>query len=106
PWLLLIETASYVLIVTRFGPKWMRNRAPFQLDRVLQFYNLANIAINCAFLAAVAYNWRLVPHIFECDDYVSVPVELRLSFAYAYTALKVSQLTSLKAIQNLYLIHC
>ena len=50
PWSLLAILVAYFLFVTRFGPKWMSNRNPFELRRLMLLYNVTMVAINLFFL--------------------------------------------------------
>lgn len=38
--------AAYLYIVLSLGPKWMQNRAPFQIKNILIVYNAFQIVAN------------------------------------------------------------
>ncbi|CAN7998834.1 unnamed protein product [Ixodes hexagonus] len=41
---------SYLYFVKVAGPKWMKNREPFEITNLIRLYNLAMVAINARFL--------------------------------------------------------
>lgn len=44
----------YLLLVLKWGPKWMENRQPFKLHFLIKCYNLLQVAI-CLYLSIEAY---------------------------------------------------
>ena len=41
----ILAVGSYLILV-RLGVEWMRNRAPFELKRLMIVYNLVQVVIN------------------------------------------------------------
>jgi hypothetical protein len=50
PWNLIAILFIYFIFVTKIGPKWMANRKPFELRRLMLFYNMSLVLINLFFL--------------------------------------------------------
>ncbi|KAL6433264.1 hypothetical protein ACFW04_006454 [Cataglyphis niger] len=46
PWPCIALLGFYIYFIYYIGPKFMAKRQPFQLDRILQIYNLSQIIIN------------------------------------------------------------
>lgn len=46
PWTVIILMYLYVKLVTKWGPKWMENRPPFNLDRIVQVYDVFQVVAN------------------------------------------------------------
>lgn len=46
PWPTFFLCISYVLLVKWIGPRYMKNRAPFDLRRLLVFYNAAQVIFS------------------------------------------------------------
>ncbi|XP_002399478.3 elongation of very long chain fatty acids protein AAEL008004 [Ixodes scapularis] len=49
----------YVYFVKVLGPRWMKNREPFQIVNLIRFYNLAMVFLNARFLYIVLINTYL-----------------------------------------------
>jgi hypothetical protein len=50
PWNLMAILMAYFVIVTKLGPKWMKNRNPFELRSLMLLYNVVMVSINLFFL--------------------------------------------------------
>lgn len=46
PMLIILLTAVYVYFVTSWGQRFMKSRPPFEIDSIIQVYNLFQICIN------------------------------------------------------------
>lgn len=49
-------TIFYVYFVKVLGPRWMRNREPFQIINIVRVYNLAMVLLNARFCYIVIYH--------------------------------------------------
>lgn len=46
PWPPLIITVLYIKFSTDWGPKWMKNKKAFQIDRIVQIFDVFQIVAN------------------------------------------------------------
>lgn len=53
----------YLMTVFIIGPKFMKNRDPFDLKRVILVYNIFQIAASTAIVAGVKFSISLLEHI-------------------------------------------
>ncbi|XP_076354862.1 very long chain fatty acid elongase 7-like isoform X2 [Tachypleus tridentatus] len=62
--------ASYVYFVKVLGPAWMKNRKPFQIERIIILYNIIQVILSAFFfLYFVNLGWYyLLLKIFEFTD--------------------------------------
>ncbi|XP_065363311.1 uncharacterized protein LOC135956688 [Calliphora vicina] len=60
PWPMLAVVGLYLLIVLKWGPKFMANRNPYKVDGLMKLYNVLQIVINSLiFFEALKYSyWR------------------------------------------------
>ncbi|KAF6198719.1 hypothetical protein GE061_008471 [Apolygus lucorum] len=80
PWPTFALIATYILGVKFIGPKLMENRKPFELKRILIFYNIVEIGISVvALYEAYAIGW-FTHYSWRCQpiDYSDTPVIRRL----------------------------
>ncbi|CAN7998832.1 unnamed protein product [Ixodes hexagonus] len=50
---------GYLYFVKVVGPRWMKNREPFQIINLIRFYNVAMVLLNARFLYIVLINTYL-----------------------------------------------
>ncbi|XP_002400757.3 elongation of very long chain fatty acids protein AAEL008004 [Ixodes scapularis] len=50
---------GYLYFVKVAGPRWMKNREPFEITNIVRFYNLCMVAVNARFLYIVLKNTYL-----------------------------------------------
>ncbi|KAL0892510.1 hypothetical protein ABMA27_015612 [Loxostege sticticalis] len=91
----LIMLAIYLMFVLKWGPKWMKDRPPFNLDKILIVYNGLQV-IGCfyLFVSAIYYAWGW-DYRWVCEpvDYSNNEKALRVArFVYLYFLLKVIDL--------------
>nr|XP_022906061.1 elongation of very long chain fatty acids protein 7-like [Onthophagus taurus] len=94
PIYIILVLAGYLYFVLDFGPKWMKNRPAFNIDKLLIFYNAIQV-VYCAYIVLVGtivilpiFNLKCEP-IDYSDNYYSV---LILKVCYLYFILKVIDL--------------
>ena len=46
PWKHLVVMIAYLVFVLKLGPKMMKGREPFQMNTIIQTYNVINILLN------------------------------------------------------------
>lgn len=59
PWDLVFIVSLYLLFVLYWGPKFMKRREPYDLKKVIQYYNIANIVLCSIYSLAGFYVTRL-----------------------------------------------
>lgn len=87
--------ASYLYFVLNFGPKYMANRKPFQMQRLLVVYNFVQVLVSIwLFFEGLDgawlrhYSWRCQP-----VDWTDNPVAMRVAWGcYIYFLAKISEL--------------
>ncbi|XP_055597861.1 elongation of very long chain fatty acids protein AAEL008004 [Uranotaenia lowii] len=87
--------ASYLYFVLNFGPKYMANRKPFQMQRTLVVYNFAQVLISVyLFVEGLDgawlrhYSWRCQP-----VDWSDTPPAIRVAQGcYLYFLAKLTEL--------------
>ncbi|CAO1436085.1 unnamed protein product [Diamesa tonsa] len=97
PWLILQLITAYLLFVKVFGKKMMENRKPFNLTKIINIYNIAQILLNlfCLFISfkysymQKDYSWTCQPPPY--NDYSPAGAK-RLSMTYMYLILKIVDL--------------
>ncbi|KAL7728071.1 hypothetical protein ACLKA6_017920 [Drosophila palustris] len=88
PWPMLFIISAYLLFVLKLGKKFMENRKPYDLRRVLKVYNLMQVLYNGAlFLGASYYLITQRPHNLSCltvmtPDNPLKSIDRMLSYAY------------------------
>lgn len=84
---------SYLYFVKVCGPKFMKNRKPYELKRTIQIYNLLQILANLWLFNEAQRIWRNYNWSCEPVDYSDSPSALRVSLAcYLYFLNKISDL--------------
>lgn len=58
PWPLFAILAFYLFFCLYAGPKYMRNRKPFELRNTLLIYNAFQVALSCVMFYEVSLNVR------------------------------------------------
>ncbi|CAN7998831.1 unnamed protein product, partial [Ixodes hexagonus] len=53
PFFVFPMIAAYLYFVKVVGPRWMKNRAPFEITNVIRLYNIVMVFINARFLYIV-----------------------------------------------------
>ncbi|KPJ15879.1 Elongation of very long chain fatty acids protein 4, partial [Papilio machaon] len=87
--------ALYLMFVFKWGPKWMKNKPPFNLRKILMTYNVAQV-LACAFIFIVGtrvtwgrkYRWVCEPVDFSDNEDALLIARL----FYFYYLLKVVDL--------------
>uniref|UniRef100_A0A8D8BPI0 Elongation of very long chain fatty acids protein n=1 Tax=Culex pipiens TaxID=7175 RepID=A0A8D8BPI0_CULPI len=87
--------ASYLYFVLNFGPKYMANRKPFQMQRLLVVYNFVQVLVSIwLFFEGLDgawlrhYSWRCQP-----VDWTDNPMAMRVARGcYVYFLAKISEL--------------
>ncbi|GAB6028950.1 hypothetical protein CHUAL_004745 [Chamberlinius hualienensis] len=96
PWPTLIICLSYIYIVKEIGPKFMKNREPYELRRILLFYNVTMVAFSFyLFLELCVMGW-FNDYSLTCQpvDYSTSPKALRMARAcYWYYISKFVEFT-------------
>jgi elongation of very long chain fatty acids protein 7 len=83
PWPTALMCVLYVYIVKFFGPKYMKDREPFEFRRLLVVYNLAMVAFSFyLFSELTKYGWGGHYNL-SCQpvDYSNSPIALRMARA-------------------------
>ncbi|XP_063839360.1 very long chain fatty acid elongase 4-like [Ostrinia nubilalis] len=101
PWLLvakpyqgLIILGLYLMFVLNWGPKWMKDRPPFNLDKILIVYNGIQV-ICCLYLFLGSINYWLWEYRYLCEpvDFSNSAKAVRAAkLVYLYFMLKVIDL--------------
>ncbi|XP_062555780.1 elongation of very long chain fatty acids protein AAEL008004-like [Armigeres subalbatus] len=95
PWVPVGIVAVYLYFVLKLGPRWMANRKPFDLKKLILIYNILQVLANlylCIEGVRVAVAMRIS---LTCQpvDYSNHPLALReLKLVHLYYLLKVSDL--------------
>ncbi|KAM7292692.1 elongation of very long chain fatty acids protein AAEL008004 [Ixodes scapularis] len=59
PFFVFPMIATYLYFVKVAGPRWMKNRKPFEITNLMRFYNVAMVILNARFLYIVLINTYL-----------------------------------------------
>lgn len=54
PYSVALLVGGYLYFVLSFGPKFMSKRKPFNIDKLLVYYNILQVILNFALFAAVS----------------------------------------------------
>ncbi|XP_026328940.1 elongation of very long chain fatty acids protein 7-like [Hyposmocoma kahamanoa] len=85
----------YLMFVLKWGPQWMKNRKPFNLDKIMIVYNALQV-LCCAYLfyGAIVYAWGWkYKWVCEPVDYSNTEEAIRVAkFVYCYYLLKLIDL--------------
>lgn len=68
PMVIILLTAAYIYFVTNSGQRFMKSRKPFEIDGIIQVYNLFQIVINL-FIGVFVSIFRLTS---SPSDFISV----------------------------------
>lgn len=97
PWIILQIMAAYFLFVKVIGKKMMENRKPFNLTKVINYYNLSQIVLNlyCGYIT-FKYSYMQKDYTSTCqlppyNDYSPAGAK-RLTMSYMYFMLKMMDL--------------
>ncbi|XP_052860218.1 elongation of very long chain fatty acids protein 7-like [Anopheles cruzii] len=95
PWPGATILGLYLMFVLKWGPKWMENKKPFRIDRIIKYYNLAQVVI-CTFLFVEGFRLGyLRGYSFLCQPVDYSPTEVPTMIArrcYYYFLVKVLDL--------------
>uniref|UniRef100_A0A182UI04 Elongation of very long chain fatty acids protein n=1 Tax=Anopheles melas TaxID=34690 RepID=A0A182UI04_9DIPT len=95
PWPGAAILGLYLMFVLKWGPKWMENRKPFQIDTIIKYYNLIQVVL-CAFLFIEGFRLGyLRGYSFLCQPVDYSPTEIPIAIArrcYYYFLVKVLDL--------------
>jgi len=80
PWPCMAVTAIYVLLVTKIGPAFMKNREPFNIRGLMVFYNFAMVLLSGYICWEFAMSGWLTGYSYGCQ-----PVD----YSYSYKALRM-----------------
>nr|AWJ25049.1 fatty acid elongase [Nilaparvata lugens] len=64
-WPVAIILVSYLVFVLELGPKFMKDRKPYDLKLVMYLYNLGQVLSNLYFLSMVFRKRNLIPFLFQ-----------------------------------------
>ncbi|CAO1438187.1 unnamed protein product [Diamesa serratosioi] len=97
PWFMLQMMTVYLLFVKVIGRKIMQNRKPLNLTKVINYYNLCQIALNlfCAYYS-LKYSYMQKGYNYTCqvppyNDYTYAGLKL-VTMSYIYFLLKILDL--------------
>ncbi|XP_067122744.1 very long chain fatty acid elongase AAEL008004-like [Centruroides vittatus] len=84
PFPILTIIAAYVYFVKVLGPAWMKNRRPFQIDKLVKFYNILMVISNGFFFfyggsrtyLSGKYNWICEPIDYSINDETKIIIRL------------------------------
>ncbi|XP_070153803.1 very long chain fatty acid elongase 7 [Polyergus mexicanus] len=81
PWPCIALLGFYIYLIYYIGPRFMTRRQPFQLNRILQIYNLSQIILNAyIFYKALTLAWlREYSYICEPIDYSYSPKAIEIT---------------------------
>lgn len=74
PWPVLSITGAYLIFVTKLGPQLMKNRKPFDLQKVIAMYNLYQMVSNM-------YLVSMVSMILPCGSPMIIDLEINRFFS-------------------------
>ncbi|CAO1336487.1 unnamed protein product [Diamesa serratosioi] len=97
PWPVLTTVALYLYFVIIFGKKWMANRKPFELNNIMNCYNLAQIILNSFIpIVGLKYTYFQKDYNFLCQniekDNYSFNSMMVVYVSYFYFLLKILDL--------------
>jgi elongation of very long chain fatty acids protein 7 len=59
--------ASYIVLVKFIGPKLMKNRKPFELNRIMMIYNVAQVVFNIWIFQEMMRNGWMNDYSYRCE---------------------------------------
>lgn len=93
-WPTLIMCTAYVFIVTVLGPRFMRNRKPFNISTFLVYYNLLQVILSAYIFITLLFAGWGGDYSFRCQpvDYSDNPKALLMLHAcYMYYLSKFTE---------------
>lgn len=95
PFPILTIIAFYVYFVKVLGPAWMKNKKPFQIEKIIIFYNVAQVVLSAFFFfyggslsyLSGKYNWVCEPISYATDPETMTLVKL----GWWYLLLKIAE---------------
>uniref|UniRef100_A0A0N7ZCK1 Elongation of very long chain fatty acids protein n=1 Tax=Scylla olivacea TaxID=85551 RepID=A0A0N7ZCK1_SCYOL len=83
PWPTFFLCISYVLLVKVIGPRCMKNRPPFDLRRLLVFYNAAQVVFSTWLFYEIGMSGWFTHYSLRCQpvDYSDNPSAIRMAHA-------------------------
>lgn len=96
PWPTAIICLSYIYIVKYVGPRFMKDREPFELRRILFIYNITMVLFSFYLFAELGLVGWLRDYSLRCQpvDYSNSPIALRMARAcYWYYISKFVELS-------------
>ena len=91
PWYMMALAFTYVVGVVWIGPKWMKNRDPFDLKLLIRVYNLINIVLNSIWFCGALVYTRCLVDCWNCRPAI-YPFSYFVYFGLGYMYLKVFDL--------------
>ncbi|KAG0729944.1 Elongation of very long chain fatty acids protein AAEL008004 [Chionoecetes opilio] len=81
PWPTFFFCISYVLLVKVIGPRYMKNRPPFDLRRLLVYYNASQVIFSTWLFYEIGMGGWFTHYSFRCQpvDYSDNPSAIRVS---------------------------
>ncbi|ALC40871.1 CG30008, partial [Drosophila busckii] len=95
PWFMFSTLAIYLLFVTRWGPRFMDNRKPFELKTLIIVHNIVQV-LSCIFVVyEILYiSENTILFFWRCSNLEETPERLSRHFRLSYFLfwLKISEL--------------
>ncbi|XP_017784812.1 PREDICTED: elongation of very long chain fatty acids protein 4-like [Nicrophorus vespilloides] len=93
-WSIVGISLLYLYVILDIGPKFMKNRKPFNIDKLMIFYNAAQIAA-CTYIVVEGCRSALVNYDFLCApvDYSNSPQAIHVArIVWFYFIVKITDL--------------
>lgn len=68
PGLALLIPLVYVILVAKVGPYYMKNRQPFNLDKIIHYYNIFQIIICTTIFTKVSIILIAIRYVSICSS--------------------------------------
>ena len=102
PMTILTIIGIYLAFVLKYGPQWMKERKPFEIQSIIQCYNLINIVINLMMFVLIAYHTNMTMKCWDCNYEPSDNELSQVPFvAHVFLSLKVSFNTYLQTYHRI-----
>ncbi|XP_013112000.2 elongation of very long chain fatty acids protein 7-like isoform X1 [Stomoxys calcitrans] len=70
PWCMIIGVILYLLVVKKWGPRFMANRKPYKIENIMMAYNCIQIIINLyIFCVSLRYSFLRSDFSWTCEPY-------------------------------------
>uniref|UniRef100_A0A1I8P5H7 Elongation of very long chain fatty acids protein n=1 Tax=Stomoxys calcitrans TaxID=35570 RepID=A0A1I8P5H7_STOCA len=70
PWCLIIGVTLYLLVVKRWGPRFMANRKPYNVEGIMMAFNVMQIILNLyIFVASLRHTYWRSDFSLTCEAY-------------------------------------